>query len=137
MMEKTAEQIEKDVFQIIRNSELNSIIGGKVYRSGTRPKNAMSEDIVVKFLSGIDQQEQSGIVLIHIYVSNISASNDGELVKDIARIDELEQHLNALVANIEGNEYLFEKDDTPHSYPVEGIEQHFINLRLHYRRKTF
>ncbi len=137
MMEKTAEQIEKDVFQIIRNSELNNIIGGKVYRSGTRPKNAMSEDIVVKFLSGIDQQEQSGIVLIHVYVSNISASNDGELVKDIARIDELEQHLNALVANIEDNEYLFEKDGTPHSYPAEGIEQYFINLRLHYRRKTF
>ena len=136
-MEKTAKQIEKDVFRIMRNSELKNVIGGKFYRAGMRPKNAKTEDVVVKFLTGIDEQEQSGVVLVHVYVPNIQASKDGELVEDITRVDELEELLNATVANLEDGEYLFEKDGTPNSFPVEGIEQHFINMRLHYRRKTF
>lgn len=102
-----------------------------------RPKNAMTEDIVVKFLTGIDEQEQSGIVLVHIYVPNKQISDDGELAEDITRIDELEALINTVLSNLEDDEYLFEKDGTPNSFPVEGIEQHFINLRLHYRRKTF
>lgn len=136
-MEKTAKQIEKDVFRIMRNSELKNVIGGKFYRAGMRPKNAKTEDVVVKFLTGIDEQEQSGVVLVHVYVPNIQASKDGELVEDITRVDELEELLNATVANLEDGEYLFEKDGTPNSFPVEGIEQHFINMRLKYRRKTF
>lgn len=136
-MEKTAKQIEKDVFRIIKDSELKNVIGGKFYRAGMRQKNAMTEDVVVKFLTGIDGQEQSGVVLVHVYVSNIAVSNDGELVENITRVDELEELLNTLVADLENEEYLFEKDGTPHSFPVEGIEQHFINMRLHYRRKTF
>lgn len=134
-MEKTEKQIEKDIFHIIRNSELKEIIAGKFYRAGMRPKNAMTEDAVVKFLTGIDGQEQSGIVLINIYVPDIP-SNDGEFVEDISRIDSLEQSLNNILS-LKSNEYLFEKDGTPKSFPVEGIAQHFINLRLHYRRSTF
>ena len=136
-MEKTEKQIEKDVFRIIRDSELKAVIGGMAYRDGMRPKNATTEDIVVKFLTGIDGQEQSGIVLIHIYVPNIkSPSGDGELVPNITRIDQLEEIANSMVSSLESDEYLFEKDETPRSYPTD-IEQYFINIRLHYRRKTF
>ena len=136
-MEKTEKQIEKDVFRIVKDSELKNVIGGSFYRAGMRPKNAMTEDVVVKFLTGIDGQEQSGIILIHIYVSDIPASNDGELVENITRIDNLEKLLNNIMSDIENDEYLFVKDGTPKSFPVEGIAQHYINLRLHYRRKTF
>lgn len=137
-MEKTAKQIERDVYRIIRESELNGMIGGTIYRDRMRPKNADTEDVVVKFLTGIDGQEQSGIVLIHIYVPNKpSVSNDGELVEDITRIDELEVIINRIIDGLDNMEYLFEKDGTPQSYPAEGLEQHFINVRLRYRRKTF
>lgn len=137
-MEKTEKQIEKDVFRIIRDSELKAVIGGVVYRDGMRPKNATTEDIVVKFLTGIDGQEQSGVVLVHIYVPNIkSPSGDGELVPNITRIDLLEEKANSLLSSLEDTEYLFEKDGTPKSYPAEGIEQYFINVRIKYRRKSF
>lgn len=137
-MEKTEKQIEKDVFRIIRDSELKAVIGGVVYRDGMRPKNAKTEDIVVKFLTGIDGQEQSGIVLIHIYVPNIkSPSGDGELVPNITRIDQLEEIANNVLASLDDTEYLFEKESTPKSWPVEGIEQYFINVILKFRRKTF
>lgn len=137
-MEKTEKQIEKDMFRIIRDSELKAVIGGSVYRDGMRPKNATTEDIVVKFLTGLDGQEQSGIVLVHIYVPNIkSPSGDGELVPNITRIDLLEEKANSLLSSLEDTEYLLEKDETPRSYQAEGIEQYFINVRLKYRRKTF
>ena len=137
-MEKTEKQIEKDVFRIIRDSELKTVVGGPVYRDGMRPKNATTEDIVVKFLTGTDGQEQNGIVLVHIYVPNIkSPSGDGELVPNISRIDLLEEKANSVLASLENTEYLFEKDGTPKSYPAEGIEQYFINIRLKYRRITF
>ena len=137
-MEKTEKQIEKDVFRIIRDSELKAVIGGVVYRDGMRPKNATTEDIVVKFLTGMDGQEQSGVVLVHIYVPNIkSPSGDGELVPNITRIDLLEEKANSLLSSLEDTEYLFEKDGTPRSYPAEGIDQQFINVRIKYRRKSF
>lgn len=137
-MEKTEKQIEKDVFRIIRDSELKAVIGGAVYRDGMRPKDANTEDIVVKFLTGLDGQEQSGIVLVHIYVPNIkSPSGDGELVPNITRIDLLEEKANSLLSSLEDTEYLLEKDETPRSYPAEGIEQYFINVRIKYRRKSF
>lgn len=137
-MEKTEKQIEKDVFRIIRDSELKAVIGGVVYRDGMRPKNATTEDIVVKFLTGIDGQEQSGVVLVHIYVPDIkSPSGDGELVPNITRIDLLEEKANSLLSSLEDTEYLFEKDGTPRSYPAEGIDQQFINVRIKYRRKSF
>lgn len=137
-MEKTEKQIEKDVFRIIRNSALRNAIGGTIYRESMRPKNATTEDIVVKFLTGIDGQEQSGIVLVHIYVPNIaSVSGDGELVENITRIGQLQETANQVLSDLEDTEYLFEKDGTPKSFEAEGIEQHFINIRLHYRRKTF
>lgn len=136
-MEKTEKQIEKDVYRIIRNSALQHVIGGTFYRAGMRPKDAKTEDVVVKFLTGVDGQEQSGIVLVHIYVPDIQVSNDGELVENASRVDKLEQLLNEIADGLESDEYLFEKDGTPQSYEVEGIAQHFINMRLYYRRKSF
>ena len=138
-MEKTSEDIEADVYRILRDSDLKKAIGGQVLRDGRRKKDATTEDAVVKFLSGIDGQEQSGVVLIHIYVPNKAFSDDGELSKDTPRIRELQRVVNNVIANdFDSNtEYVFEKDGTPQSYPVEGIEQHFINVRLKYRRKTF
>lgn len=138
-MEKTSEDIEADVYRILKESALKKAIGGQVLRDGRRKKGATTEDAVVKFLSGIDGQEQFGVVLIHIYVPNKAFSDDGELSKDTPRIRELQRVVNSVIANDFDNntEYVFEKDGTPQSYPVEGIEQHFINVRLKYRRKTF
>lgn len=136
-MEKTEKEIEKDVYRIISNSTLKDEIKGSFYRAGMRPKNAVSDDAVVKFLTGIDGQEQNGIVLVHIYVPNIKISADGELAEDIARVEHLEAVVNDIIDGIDDAEYWFEKDATPKSYPAEGVEQHFINVRIKYRRKSF
>lgn len=136
-MEKTEKEIEKDVYRIIKKSSLKTEIKGSFYRAGMRAKNATSEDVVIKFHTGLDGQEQSGIVLVHIYVPNIQISSDGELAEDITRIERLEGILNDVINSLENDEYWFEKDGTPKSFPAEGVEQHFINARIKYRRKSF
>ena len=61
-MNKTGDEIELDVFNIITNSQLAKEIKGNVYREGTRDLNPMEEDIIVSFLTGLDGQFQTGSV---------------------------------------------------------------------------
>lgn len=130
-------EIEADVFKIVSGSGIKKSISGSVYRDGMRPKNAKTEDAVVSFLTGTDGQIQQGYVLVHVYVPDISSPNgDGELVKNISRIKELQSTVNDSLSNIENSEYLFEITDTPKTYEVEGMRQHFINVRLFYKRIT-
>lgn len=136
-MEKTEKEIEKDVYRIIRASALRKAVKGSFYRAGMRPKDASGEDVVVSFLTGLDGQEQTGIVLVHVYVPDIKVSADGELAEDITRVGHLESIINNVLGSLEDTEYWFEKDGTPKSFPAEGIAQHFINTRIKYRRKTF
>ena len=64
-MNKTGDEIELDVFNIITNSQLAKEIKGNVYREGTRDLNPMEEDIIVSFLTGLDGQFQTGSVTVN------------------------------------------------------------------------
>lgn len=137
-MEKTSEEIEADVYRLVKASSLMDMVGGKIYRDEQRPKDARTEDIVVKFQTGTDGQVQEGYVLVHVYIPDIQTSKDGELKKDTSRVKKIAVAVNGLVEELgQSTEYLFEKDGTPKSWPSEDGAQHFINLRLHYRRITF
>lgn len=137
-MEKTEKSIERDLFRLIRDSSLARAVSGTLYRGGQRPKNATTEDIVVKFLTGTDGQEQAGVINVNIYVPDIvSVSGDGETVENISRVDELEEIANESLAALDSVEYWYAKDGTPTTFDVEDLSQHCINIRVHYRRKTF
>ena len=68
MATKTEKSIERDFYEFVSKSELAKSVSGEVYRNGMRPPESEQEDIVVKFLSGLDEQIQSGIVVLNIYV---------------------------------------------------------------------
>ena len=72
MATKTEKRIERDFYEFVTKSELAKAVSGKVYRKGMRPPESDKEDIVVKFLSGVDEQVHSGIVVLNIYVPYIS-----------------------------------------------------------------
>ena len=91
MATKTEKRIERDFYEFVTKSELAKAVSGKVYRKGMRPPESDKEDIVVKFLSGVDEQVQSGIVVLNIYVPDISVRSRGAKVENIKRIDELEE----------------------------------------------
>ena len=135
-MTKTEKQIERDFFEFVSKSELAKAITGKVYRKGMRPTDSDKEDIVVKFLSGLDEQVQSGIVVINVYVPDRVIRKTGAKVEDIERIGELEELIISFVENNDSNEYDLSRDGTPKSLEAEGIEQHFIYARIKFKRIT-
>ena len=135
-MTKTEKQIERDFFEFVSRSELAKAVTGKAYRKGMRPDDSCREDIVVKFLSGLDEQVQSGIVVINVYVPNRVIRKTGKKVEDIERVGELEELILSFVENNDSNEYDLSRDGTPKSLEAEGIEQHFIYARIKFKRIT-
>ena len=70
-MAKTGKQIQSDVLALLKSSTLPSIISGKVYRKGCRPRDSKAEDAIVIFTTGLPGQIQTGVVTINIYCPDI------------------------------------------------------------------
>ncbi|WP_419004701.1 hypothetical protein [Alistipes putredinis] len=134
-MIKTEMQIERDFYSFVKNSDLGKAIKGKVYRPEMRPANATTEDLIVKFLAGLDEQVQTGVVIFNLYVPDIPRA-DGRMVPDKNRIGKLEELLLAFVETAGGTEYWLETDTTPTTMRNEEIEQHFIYARIKFNRIT-
>jgi HD superfamily phosphodiesterase len=132
---KTEMQIERDFFSMIKSSSLAQAIKGSLYRSEMRPTDATTEDIIVKFLAGVDEQIQSGTIVINVYVPD-TTSADGRKVEDKQRVDELQQLLIKFVEECDSTEYWIQQDGTPHSTVNEDIEQHLIVSRIKFQRLT-
>lgn len=131
-MAKTENQIERDFYTITKNT-LGNIIRGDVYRRGMRPDNAKTEDCIAKFLGGVDEQIQTGTVVLNIYVPYIPYQ-DGRRGEDLNRIGELEEQLNEILSEIENTDYDISKETTPKSYQMDDIEQTIIAVRLRFQR---
>jgi len=135
-MIKTEKQIERDFFALLKQSKLASEIRGTLYRSEMRPNDAETEDIVVKFLAGLDEQVQSGVVIINVYVPDIYYKKDGRKVEDKERIETLEALILQFVNENDDVEYWMQTDGSPASMRVENIEQHVIYARIKFNRIT-
>ena len=96
---KTEKQIERDFYSLISQSSLGAAIRGTIYRSEMRPRDAESEDIIIKFLSGLDGQIQQGVVILNVYVPDITMRSDGRKVEDKQRVAELEELIVDFIEN--------------------------------------
>lgn len=135
-MIKSEQNIERDFYSLIANSELGNSVKGGIYRDGMRPANSAAEDLVLKFLSGMDNQIQTGIVIINLYVPDITYSEHEYPVKDNKRIAELEDLLLSFVNDNKNSEYWIETDSSPVTMLDEQINQHLIYARIAFRRST-
>ena len=134
-MIKTETQIERDFYSFVKNSDLGKAIRGKVYRPEMRPTDATAEDLIVKFLAGLDEQVQTGVVIFNLYVPDIPYT-DGRMVPDRKRIGELQELILSFVETAGGTEYWLSTDATPTTMRNEDIEQHFIYARIKFNRIT-
>lgn len=134
-MIKTETQIERDFYSFVKNSDLGKAIRGTVYRSEMRPTDATTEDLIVKFLAGLDEQVQTGVVIFNLYVPDIPYT-DGRMVPDRKRIGELQELILSFVETAGGTEYWLSTDATPTTMRNEDIEQHFIYARIKFNRIT-
>lgn len=132
-MKKTEIQIERDFYQLIKDSTLGTSLRGTVYRSEMRPADATDEDLIVKFLAGTDEQIQRGTVILNLYVPDIIFA-DGRKVADKKRIGELQELIYDFIENVDTSEYLIQTDGTPYTTMNEEIEQHLIVSRLKFQR---
>lgn len=130
---KTETQIERDFYHFIKGSTLGEEVKGGIYRSEMRPYNSEAEDMVIKFLSGIDGQIQTGVVILNLYVPDV-VLQDGRKVADKSRIGELQALIASFVEDAGDGEYLIETDGTPCTMRNEEIDQHFIYVRLKFHR---
>lgn len=132
-MTKTESQIERDFYALIKSSVLGKEIKGEVYRSEMRPYDATTEDIVVKFLAGEDEQIQTGVLIVNIYV-NDKTGKDGRNVIDHSRVAKIEESAIKFVESCDDAEYLITTDGSMVTYPIDGIRQHQISMRLKFQR---
>lgn len=126
---KTEQQIERDFFVMIKNSELGQAVRGGVYRAELRPYNSKNEDLIVKLLSGLDGQVQTGVVVLNLYVPDINSG--GRSVIDYSRISDLQLLINDFILR-GGNEYRIEAESTAKTMLNDEIGQHFISVRIKY-----
>ena len=132
-MKKTEIQIERDFYQLIKNSRLGAEIRGTVYRSEMRPADATGEDLIVKFLAGTDEQIQRGTVILNLYVPDINFK-DGRKVADKKRIGVLQAMILDFIETCDDTDYWITSDGTPYTTMNPDIEQHLIVARVKFQR---
>jgi HD superfamily phosphodiesterase len=138
-MTKTGQQIENDIYGLVKSSPLASLINGEVYKFGLRPKDSTNEDAIVKFVQGYDNQIQSGTVVVNVYVPDFDPYENGVLVRDITRCEEIEIAANEWVQTLttEKSDYKFKLAQTIYTQEEPEISQHFVSIRIRFRLTTF
>ena len=142
-MTKTGQQIEDDVFQMLKNDlsqfEVGMPLSGKLYKFGDRPRDSHLEDVVVKFVTGYDDQIQTGRVAICFYVPDVNVYKNGIFTKYTQRCREIEIAANKWAESLTAgkSDYLFKKSQTVCTEQEKEINQHFISLKLKFKLPTF
>lgn len=133
-MAKTSRQIQGDIYQLLRDSTLYTMISGEVYRAGMRPRDSKLEDAEVIFTAGIPSQIQTGVVTVNIFVPDIDAYDNGVLVEDSQRTEEVEVYAQAWAESLtaEVSNYKFKLQQTIYTEEEPTIHQHFIVVKLAY-----
>lgn len=136
-MRKTASEVETDIYKFLKD-DLQKIIKGKVYRSGTRPLNSEQEDAVITFVTGLDGQTQSGAVNVNVYVPKLRVSNQHQL-KDNIRCDLIEKELHKIIQKSKTSlkNYLLKLNHTIQTFEDEDIKQYFVNAKIKFKYNTY
>ena len=132
-MAKTAKQVQTDIIDLLRNSELAAEVTGEIYRRGYRPRDSRKEDIIVIFTAGLPDEIQTGVVTINIFIPDIDPYGNGVQVEDGERSETLEALAQRWVENLSGTNYLFELQQTIYTEAEPEINQHFVVVKLRYR----
>lgn len=134
-MAKTGKQIQGDVYKLLQNSTLSTLVSGEVYRRGYRPRDSKLEDIVVAFTGGFADEIQEGVVTVNIFVPDIDPYDNGLLVEDGQRTEELEGLAKQWVESLTLNRscYKFRLSQTIYTEEEPSINQHYVVVKLAYK----
>jgi hypothetical protein len=139
---KTGKQIQGDIIVLLENSTLANAVNGQIYRAtpqgSYRPRDSKAEDILVIFTTGLPDQIETGAVTLNIYVPNIENSDNGVLVEDGRRCEELEIAASLWVESLtaDKSDYKFKLQQTIYTEAAPEINQHFVVVKLKYNLLT-
>lgn len=138
-MSRTASQVQGDVYDFLRDSDLAKGLSGEVYRRGYRPRDSRLEDAEVIFTTGLPGDIETGVVTINIYCSDIDPHDNGVRVENGQRISEIEKAADNWVKSLKASRsnYLFSLKEAIHSTEDPEISQHFVVVKLNYRYYDF
>ena len=121
-MKLTSKKVQRDVRDLLLESELAKAIDGGVYHAGTRPRDSRAEDAVVIFTGGVPDVLPYG-------------EDNGVQVEDLQRVEEIEELALAFVSSLTAGRscYRFRLLQTIHSVAEPSINQHFVVVKLAYR----
>ena len=133
-MVKTSKQVQGDIYCMLKDSTLYTMISGEVYRQGYRPRDSQKEDAVVIFTTGLSNQIQTGVVTVNIFVPDIDPYENGVWVEDGERTEEIERLAEKWVESLTTDKscYKFELQQTIYTEEEAEINQHFIVIKLKY-----
>ena len=127
---KTAEEVESDIYTAVKEY-LKGHIGGYSYRRDTRPTNrGDKEDAVVSFLSGLDGQVQTGVVVVNVYVPH-EVNGDTYRVKNVARSTEVARILLNMLKETKISGYDLRTERTVQTEEDNGATR--VTLRIKYK----
>lgn len=138
MGKKNALKIEDDIYNVLVDV-FPGIISGTLYKEGTRPTDAKTEDAVIIVSGGDVEQIQTGRAHINIYVQDID-NGSGNLVEDKDRLTELSDCDETIVEALNNalfEEYSFRLNKMTDTFSEKDINQHFVNVNLEFERITF
>lgn len=137
MSVKTGSEVEIFVYNLLRNSNIKTVISGDVYRDGYRPKNSQKEDVIVIFTAGLSNQIQTGVITVLTFVPDINIGS-GVLAKNGAKTLQVEQWFSEWVkANRITTDYFFQNLDTINTVKDQDTNnQHFVSVKINYQRLT-
>lgn len=127
---KTAEEVEGDIYTAV-SKYLKGRIDGEAYRRGARPTNrGDKEDAVVSFLSGLDGQVQTGVVVVNVYVPN-EKRGDSYSVKNVARSTAVARTLLNMLKETRISGYDLRTERTVQTEEDNGATR--VTLRIKYK----
>lgn len=127
---KTAEEVEGDIYTAV-SKYLKGRIDGEAYRRGARPTNrGDKEDAVVSFLSGLDGQVQTGVVVVNVYVPN-EKRGDSYSVKNVARSTAVARTLLNMLKEMRISGYDLRTERTVQTEEDNGATR--VTLRIKYK----
>lgn len=134
-MAKTSKQIQSDFLSLLRHSQLAAHLSGGVYRSGLRPRDSKSEDAVVIFTAGYPNEIQTGVVTINIFVPDIDPYENGVMVEDGQRCEEIELLAKTWVESLPSlkTNYQFKLQQVISTEADQDTQQHFVVVKIRYR----
>ena len=89
---------------------------------------------MVTFVAGLPGEVQTGVVVVNIYVADVDPWDNGVLVEDSGRTEEIELAAAEWVESLTcaRSDYKFGLAATIQTYEDLPIHQHFVSVRIKY-----